>query len=183
MRAHLSHLLCLSSDTSCCSHLQPVKGTSLMMGRTFDAIESCPAGNLILLTGVERYLIKSGTITSSETAHNIRTLKLSVSPVVQIAVDVKNPTDLPKLIEGLKRLTNSDLTIQTRRSESGEHIVAGAGELHLEICLKVGCSVQHVRFMCVDLDYRISRTFTPACHSRSHSPSSITAKPSPQSPR
>ncbi|KAH7090868.1 eukaryotic translation elongation factor 2 [Auriculariales sp. MPI-PUGE-AT-0066] len=116
--------------------LKPIKGTSLMMGRKFEGIESCPVGNLVLLSGVDKFLLKSGTITSSEAAHNIRTLKLSVSPVVQVAVDVKNPTDLPKLIEGLKRLSNSDLTVQIKRSESGEHIVAGAGELHLEICLK-----------------------------------------------
>merc|ERR1711959_436014 len=48
----------------------------------------------------------------------------------------KNPADLPKLVEGLKRLSKSDPIVQCLTSESGEHIVAGAGELHLEICLK-----------------------------------------------
>lgn len=56
--------------------------------------------------------------------------------MVQVAVEVKNPSDLPKLIEGLKRLSKSDPCVLTSTSESGEHIVAGAGELHLEICLK-----------------------------------------------
>lgn len=60
----------------------------------------------------------------------------SVSPVVQVAVEVKNANDLPKLVEGLKRLSKSDPCVQTWISETGEHIVAGAGELHLEICLK-----------------------------------------------
>jgi elongation factor 2 len=63
-------------------------------------------------------------------------MKFSVSPVVQIAVDVKNANDLPKLVEGLKRLSKSDPCVQCFTSDSGEHIVAGAGELHLEICLK-----------------------------------------------
>ncbi|EEB99301.1 hypothetical protein MPER_01044, partial [Moniliophthora perniciosa FA553] len=40
------------------------------------------------------------------------------------------------LVEGLKRLSKSDPCVQTSISETGEHIVAGAGELHLEICLK-----------------------------------------------
>merc|ERR1711955_111214 len=38
--------------------------------------------------------------------------------------------------EGLKRLSKSDPMVQCMIEESGEHIVAGAGELHLEICLK-----------------------------------------------
>lgn len=40
-------------------------------------------------------------------------------------------------VEGLKRLAKSDPMVQCIIEESGEHIVAGAGELHLEICLKV----------------------------------------------
>lgn len=63
-------------------------------------------------------------------------MKFSVSPVVQVAVEVKNANDLPKLVEGLKRLSKSDPCVQTWIAETGEHIVAGAGELHLEICLK-----------------------------------------------
>jgi len=63
-------------------------------------------------------------------------MKFSVSPVVQVAVEVKNTADLPKLIEGLKRLTKSDPCVQAWTADTGEHIVAGAGELHLEICLK-----------------------------------------------
>jgi elongation factor 2 len=63
-------------------------------------------------------------------------MKFSVSPVVQVAVEVKNANDLPKLVEGLKRLAKSDPCVLCFTSDSGEHIVAGAGELHLEICLK-----------------------------------------------
>merc|ERR1719487_2997524 len=63
-------------------------------------------------------------------------MKYSVSPVVRVAVEPKNPGDLPKLVEGLKRLAKSDPLVQITTEESGEHIVAGAGELHLEICLK-----------------------------------------------
>jgi elongation factor 2 len=63
-------------------------------------------------------------------------MKFSVSPVVMVAVEAKNPADLPKLVEGLKRLAKSDPMVQCIIEESGEHIIAGAGELHLEICLK-----------------------------------------------
>jgi elongation factor 2 len=80
--------------------------------------------------------LKSGTLTTSDTAHNLKVMKFSVSPVVQRSVEVKNAQDLPKLVEGLKRLSKSDPCVVCSINESGEHVVAGAGELHLEICLK-----------------------------------------------
>lgn len=106
------------------------------MGRYTEPIEDIPSGNIAGLVGVDQYLVKGGTITTFKDAHNLRVMKFSVSPVVRIAVEPKNPGDLPKLVEGLKRLAKSDPMVQCIFEESGEHIVAGAGELHLEICLK-----------------------------------------------
>ncbi|TFL06203.1 P-loop containing nucleoside triphosphate hydrolase protein [Pterulicium gracile] len=116
--------------------IKSIQRTVLMMGRTVEAIEDCPAGNICGLVGIDQFLLKSGTLTTSETAHNMKVMRFSVSPVVQVSVEVKNAADLPKLVEGLKRLSKSDPCVQAWISETGEHIVAGAGELHLEICLK-----------------------------------------------
>jgi elongation factor 2 len=113
-----------------------IQRTVLMMGRYTEPVEDVPAGNTVGLVGVDQFLLKSGTITTHEDAHNIRVMKFSVSPVVRVAVECKHPSDLPKLVEGLKRLAKSDPMVQTSIEETGEHIVAGAGELHLEICLK-----------------------------------------------
>ncbi|OBZ65016.1 Elongation factor 2 [Grifola frondosa] len=66
----------------------------------------------------------------------MKVMKFPVFPVVQVAVEVKNAADLPKLVEGLKRLSKSDPCVQPWISETGEHIITGAGELHLEICSK-----------------------------------------------
>jgi len=63
-------------------------------------------------------------------------MKYSVSPVVRVAVDVKNASDLPKLVEGLKKLSKSDPLVVCTTEETGEHVIAGCGELHVEICLK-----------------------------------------------
>ncbi|WWC62382.1 elongation factor 2 [Kwoniella dejecticola CBS 10117] len=117
------------------SVIKSIQRTVLMMGRSTEAIEDCPAGNIIGLVGVDQFLLKSGTLTTSETAHNMRVMKFSVSPVVQVAVECKNASDLPKLVEGLKRLSKSDPCVKTWMDENGSIIVAGAGELHLEICL------------------------------------------------
>ena len=116
--------------------IKAIQRTILMMGRFVEPIEDVPAGNIVGLVGVDQFLLKSGTITTSDTAHNLKVMKFSVSPVVRRSVEVKNAADLPKLVEGLKRLSKSDPCVLTSISESGEHVVAGAGELHLEICLK-----------------------------------------------
>jgi len=113
-----------------------IQRTILMMGRYVEAIEDVPAGNICGLVGVDQFLVKTGTISTFKDAHNMRVMKFSVSPVVRVAVEAKNPGDLPKLVEGLKRLSKSDPMVQCIIEESGEHIIAGAGELHLEICLK-----------------------------------------------
>ena len=48
----------------------------------------------------------------------------------------KDGKDLPKLVEGLKKLSKSDPLVVCTTEESGEHVIAGCGELHVEICLK-----------------------------------------------
>merc|ERR1711874_46254 len=113
-----------------------IQRTILMMGRYIEAIEDVPCGNICGLVGVDQFLVKTGTITTLKEAHNLKVMKFSVSPVVRVAVEPKNPQDLPKLVEGLKRLAKSDPMVLCMTEESGEHIIAGAGELHLEICLK-----------------------------------------------
>jgi elongation factor 2 len=116
--------------------VKKIQRTVLMMGRFVEQLADCPAGNIIGLVGVDQYLLKSGTITTSETAHQFVTMKYSVSPVVRCAVEITNASDLPKLMNGLKQLAKSDPLVQCFTAPTGEHIVAGAGELHMEVCIK-----------------------------------------------
>merc|ERR1719476_1311583 len=116
--------------------IKAIQRTILMMGRYTEPIEDVPCGNICGLVGVDQFLVKTGTLTTFEQAHNMKQMKFSVSPVVRVAVEPKDPQHLPKLVEGMKRLAKSDPMVLCVSSESGEHIIAGAGELHLEICLK-----------------------------------------------
>merc|ERR1711937_814907 len=114
-----------------------IQRTVLMMGRRTEAVESVPCGNTVALVGIDQFLVKSGTLADEDQAHPLTNMKYSVSPVVRVSVSPKNPAELPKLVEGLKRLAKSDPLVQIQIDENtNEHIVAGAGELHLEICLK-----------------------------------------------
>merc|ERR1712038_2026300 len=117
-------------------NVKSVQRTVLMMGRTTEQIADVPCGNTVALVGVDQYLLKSGTITTLDSSHNIADTKYSVSPVVKVAVRAKDGKDLPKLVEGLKKLSKSDPLVVCTTEESGEHVIAGCGELHVEICLK-----------------------------------------------
>jgi elongation factor 2 len=113
-----------------------IQRTVIMMGRYTEQVADIPAGNTCALVGVDQYLLKSGTLATEEDACPIKSMKFSVSPVVRCAVEPKNSADLPKLVEGMKRLAKSDPMVLCYTEESGEHIIAASGELHLEICLQ-----------------------------------------------
>jgi len=107
----------------------------MMMGAKAEAVLSVPCGSTCALVGIDNHLAKSGTVTSREDSFPLVNMKYSVSPVVRAAVSPKDHVDLPKLVEGLKRLSKSDQLVQVIIEPTGEHIIAAAGDLHLEICL------------------------------------------------
>jgi elongation factor 2 len=115
--------------------IKNIQRTVLMMGRYTEHISDVPCGNTVGLIGIDTYLMKTGTISTHDEAHTIKSMKYSVSPVVRVAVKPKNAADLPKLVEGLKKLSKGDPLVQCSSEETGEHIVAGCGELHVEICI------------------------------------------------
>ena len=116
-------------------HLKNIQRVVLMMGQKPEDVIDVPCGNTCALVGVDQCLVKQGTISTSQVACTIRSMKYSVSPVVRVAVNAKNPADLPKLVEGLIKMSKADPLVQVINTET-EHIIAGCGELHLEICLK-----------------------------------------------
>lgn len=108
----------------------------VMMGRKTEPLPEVPCGNTCALIGIDECLTKTGTISDHPEAHNIRIMKYSVSPVVRVAVKPKNPSELPKLVAGMQRLAKSDpLVVCINDEETGENIIAGSGELHVEICI------------------------------------------------
>jgi len=118
-------------------YVKNVQRVVIMMAGKYEGVPDVPCGNTVALVGVDQFLMKQGTLTTAEDAHNIKVMKYSVSPVVRVAVSVKDAKDLPKLVDGLKKLSKSDPLVQCITEEgSGEHVIAGCGELHVEICLK-----------------------------------------------
>jgi len=66
----------------------------LMMGRYTEQIPDVPCGNTVALVGVDQYLLELGALTTFEGVRNFADMKYSVSPVVKVAVKVKDGTDL-----------------------------------------------------------------------------------------
>jgi ribosome assembly protein 1 len=115
-----------------------VEALYLLMGRALESLDSVPAGSIFGIEGLESALLKQGTLCSSPTgAPNLAGIASSqVSPIVRVALEPENPRDLDKMISGLKMLERSDPCAIYEVLESGEHVLATAGELHLERCLK-----------------------------------------------
>ncbi|KAI5132383.1 elongation factor 2 [Nematocida ausubeli] len=107
----------------------------LMMGRTVEEVNSCPAGNIVGILGVDSEIQKTATLSSGKGSFNIKTMKFTVSPVVRYSIFPKNTSDLPKLKEGLTKLAQVDTLCQVQYMKSGEIVIAGAGEMHVEICI------------------------------------------------
>lgn len=117
-------------------HDETVQRTALMMGPGSEQVHEIPAGNLCAVVGIDQGLGKSGTLTDNYEAGHIKALKHNISPVVRVAVKPKNPSELPKLILGMQRLSKSDpLVVCINDEETGENIIAGSGQLHIEICI------------------------------------------------
>jgi elongation factor 2 len=92
-----------------------------MMGKSPEHLASIPCGNTIAITGIDDYLLKTGTITNADlpTSYSIRSMKYSVAPVFRVAVKCKSPADLPKLQKGLTKLSKSDPLLKIDLEETG----------------------------------------------------------------
>ena len=108
-----------------------------MMAASAKDVRTASAGEVIALVGVDKFLSKSATLTDHPMVKPIRPLDLSVSPVVRLAVRATKPSQTPKLVDGLRTLAKEDTCVEVFVDpDTGEHVVAGAGELQLEVVLK-----------------------------------------------
>ena len=69
--------------------------------RTVEKVADVPAGHICGLVGVDEFLLKSGTVTTLKSNHDIREIRFITSPVMKVAVEPTNGTELPELVQGL----------------------------------------------------------------------------------
>ena len=110
-----------------------VQTVGVFMGPRRVEVEEIPAGNIVAVVGLKD-AVAGSTCTEVEKMEPFESLKHYSEPVVTMAVEAKNPRDLPKLVEVLRKIVREDPTLRlTLNEETGEHLLSGMGELHLEV--------------------------------------------------
>ena len=110
-----------------------VQQVNLMVGSDRIPVEFVSAGNVVAATGI-RDAIAGSTVTDDPEAEPFERIVHVSEPVVTVAVEAKHTKDLPKLIEVLRIVSKADPSIQVDiNQETGENLMSGMGELHLEI--------------------------------------------------
>ncbi|MCK9318024.1 MULTISPECIES: elongation factor EF-2 [unclassified Methanoculleus] len=105
----------------------------IFMGAERIEVDALPAGNIAAVTGLKDAIVGS-TVTSLIEMTPFESLKHYSEPVMTVAVEAKSMKDLPKLVEVLRQVAKEDPTVQVSiNEETGEHLISGMGELHLEI--------------------------------------------------
>ncbi len=113
-----------------------VQTVGLFMGPKRVEVPEIPAGNIVAVVGL-RDAVAGSTCSTKENFEPFEAIKHISEPVVTMAIEAKNPRDLPKLIEVLRQVAKEDPTLQiTLNEETGEHLISGMGELHLEVVVE-----------------------------------------------
>ena len=110
-----------------------VQSVGMFVGGDRIATEIVTAGNIIAVSGL-RDAQSGSTISSNKEMTPFERIVHNSDPVVTTAIEAKHTKDLPKLVEVLRAVAKSDPSIQIDSNlETGEHLMSGMGELHLEI--------------------------------------------------
>ncbi|KAJ0885500.1 putative protein-synthesizing GTPase [Helianthus annuus] len=102
-------------------------------------INKAPPGSWVLIEGVDASIMKTATLCDSEYDDDVyifRPLQFNTLPVVKTATEPLNPSELPKMVEGLRKISKSYPLAITKVEESGEHTILGTGELYLDSIMK-----------------------------------------------
>lgn len=68
--------------------------------------------------------------------HIFKPLQFTTAAVVKIATEPLNPSELPKMVDGLRKISKSYPLVCNKVEESGEHTILGTGELYLDSVMK-----------------------------------------------
>lgn len=111
-----------------------IQQVSVYMGADRVLVEKVPAGNIAALIGMKEATVGETLVEVGTEAKGFEEIRYISEPVVTVAVEPKNFQDLPKLIDRLKKIAKEDPNVQIKiNEETGEYLVSGMGEVHLEI--------------------------------------------------
>ena len=126
-------------------------------------VSGVPAGNWVLLSGVDNSIVKTATLVPAkfddpeEEAYIFKPIRHFTESIFKVAVEPINPSELPKMLDGLRKINKSYPLITTKVEESGEHVVLGTGELYMD------CVLHDLRRLYSEMELKVSDPVTRFC--------------------
>ncbi|SGY25731.1 BQ5605_C018g08661 [Microbotryum silenes-dioicae] len=140
---------------------QKVSGVYVCESRYDIPVDGLPAGNFVLLSGVDHSITKTATLVEADSNDDevriFAPIKHLTQSVLKIAVEPMVPSELPKMLDGLRKINKTYPLIETRVEESGEHILLGTGELYLD------CVMHDLRKIFAEIDIKVSDPLVKFC--------------------
>jgi len=114
---------------------QRAQTVAMIVGPDRIPVDEIDAGNVVAVVGLKD-AIAGSTVSDDKNMQSFEKIVHYSDPVVTIAVEAKSTSDLPKLVEALRMIAKADPSIEVEiNQETGEHLISGMGELHLEITI------------------------------------------------
>ncbi|ODV61517.1 U5 snRNP GTPase SNU114 ASCRUDRAFT_75515 [Ascoidea rubescens DSM 1968] len=138
----------------------------LPCGRYKMPIKEMGSGNIILIGGIDKVVSKSCTIYGKKANEEeieeeeiyeyvkFKTINYLVEPIIKVAIEPEIASELPKLLEGFRKINKSYCGCEIKVEESGEHVVIGSGEMYLD------CLLHDLRKLYGDINVKISEPFS-----------------------
>lgn len=133
-----------------------IQGVAIPRGRFHTHVSMATAGNWVLLEGIDAHIAKTATIVDesfASVAHIFKPLsfpQVGGEAVMKLSIEPLNPAELPKMVEGLRRVSKAYPMARTKVEESGEHVVLGNGELYMD------CMMHDLRHVYSDIEVKIA---------------------------
>ncbi|GAA96852.1 uncharacterized protein L969DRAFT_87919 [Mixia osmundae IAM 14324] len=142
------------------SRLATIENVWVSQARYSIETDGMQAGNFVLLGGVDASISKTATIVDADIQEDLyifRPIRHMTQSVLKVAVEPVHPSELPKMLEGLRKINKTYPLVETRVEESGEHIILGTGELYLD------CVMHDLRIMFAGIEIKISDPVVRFC--------------------
>ena len=114
----------------------------------------------MLIEGIDQSISKTATLVSAKETEPIeifRPIRFNTTSVVKIACEPLIPSELPKMLEGIRKINKSYPLLTTKVEESGEHILIGTGELYMD------CALHDLREIYSEIEIKVSDLSVSFC--------------------
>lgn len=109
----------------------------MLLGKDVIKIDKSVAGNIIGIGNLKKYMIRTGTLSSTlDCVPLIESKDPVIEPFYKCAIEPKHISDMQTLLQGVKLLIQSDSCAQCVLQENGQYVLMTAGHVHLEKCVE-----------------------------------------------